>query len=245
MLTSWNCWTFNRTLLVKNRRYQVAPVFNRRVGSMNGEIRIRSRGMLPHWESKDAIYFVTFRLADSLPQHVIAQIAAERAAFEVERRRKNGELSEDDVRHSNRLYKQSINRSLDSGIGECYLAQPPIAEMVKGGMTHFDRERYRLHAWCIMPNHVHLVMELAPQETLSKVMHSIKRYTARKANQHLGRTGSFWQHEYYDHIIRDEAAYNRIVEYVLNNPSKAGLMDWPWVSRPCDAIGWRETPFGA
>ena len=83
-----------------------------------------------------------------------------------------------------------------------------------------------------MPNHVHLVLRLLPGWSLDKVSHSLKSFTAKEANQLLRRNGRFWQREYYDHIIRDEKEYERLVEYVLGNPTAAGLDDWPWVGRP-------------
>lgn len=88
-----------------------------------------------------------------------------------------------------------------------------------------------------MPNHGHLVCAPLknPEGTyfsLAKIMHSLKRYTAYEANQILGRSGAFWQHENYDHYVRDEAELERIIKYVINNPVKAGLVDdwksWKW-----------------
>ncbi|MCB9009619.1 MAG: transposase, partial [Ardenticatenaceae bacterium] len=86
-------------------------------------------------------------------------------------------------------------------------------------------------------NHTHLVFQPLEKEpgvyyALSSILHSLKRYTAVSANKILGRQGQFWQHESYDHIVRDEAELQRIRQYVLNNPVKAGLVDspdgWPW-----------------
>jgi REP element-mobilizing transposase RayT len=78
-----------------------------------------------------------------------------------------------------------------------------------------------------MPNHAHLVCTPLSDETgiipISKIMHSLKGYTARKANLLLGGTGAFWQHESYDHVVRDEAELGRIVKYVVENPIRAGL----------------------
>ncbi len=88
-----------------------------------------------------------------------------------------------------------------------------------------------------MPNHVHLLF--TPLErpdgtyfSLARIMHSLKRYTAREANKALRRTGQFWQHESYDHFVRDAAEHERIVRYILNNPVSAGLVnhweEWQW-----------------
>ena len=104
-----------------------------------------------------------------------------------------------------------------------------IAELVAGSLHHRDGQVYRLAAFCIMPNHLHLVIVPLPKEdgvlhSLPAIMHSLKRYTARQANLLLGREGAFWQDESYDHVVRSEAEARRIIEYVLNNPVKAGLV---------------------
>ena len=95
----------------------------------------------------------------------------------------------------------------------------------------------QLGTFCIMPNHVHLV--LIPYEisdtadySLTKIMHNIKRNSANHANKFLGRTGAFWQHESYDHFARDDKELERIIKYVFYNPVKANLVkeqaDWKW-----------------
>ena len=88
-----------------------------------------------------------------------------------------------------------------------------------------------------MPNHVHVVFRPIGNHQLAAILHSWKSYTANAANRILKRTGSFWQREYYDHLIRNEEDFLRIVRYVMNNPVKAGLRDWPWVElRGQDAL---------
>src|SRR5690606_27527071 len=106
---------------------------------------------------------------------------------------------------------------------------PAVAQIVRDAMEHFNGSRYRLIGWCIMPNHVHLVLQTHPADDLLCVLHSLKQYTARQANQWLRRAGSFWQSESYDHLVRDEKDLENQVQYVRNNPVKAGLENWPWV----------------
>lgn len=121
--------------------------------------------------------------------------------------------------------------------GPRWLEDPRIAQLLVESLHYRHGRVYDLHAFCIMPNHGHAVFTpLAKQDgsfySLAAIMHSLKRYTARQANLILGRTGAFWQHENYDHVVRDLAEFQRIVAYVLNNPVKAGLVrewqDWPW-----------------
>jgi REP element-mobilizing transposase RayT len=103
--------------------------------------------------------------------------------------------------------------------------------VVKESLHYRDGKIFELFVYTIMPNHVHLVISLKEQINLHEVLHSLKRHTARDCNKLLNRTGAFWQHESYDHVIRD-GEFGRIVFYVLRNPVKAGLCkkfsDWPY-----------------
>ena len=80
-----------------------------------------------------------------------------------------------------------------------------------------------------MPNHVHVVARIFPEHSLPGILHSWKSFTAKAANRILGTRGAFWQKEYYDHLLRNEGEYERALKYVLDNPDKARLKDWPWV----------------
>jgi len=120
--------------------------------------------------------------------------------------------------------------------GSTWLANEPVASIVSEALKFRDGKTYRLHAYSIMPNHVHVVFaplaNNSEPQSLSSIMHSLKRNTARRANKLLHRSGSFWEHESFDHYIRDQAEFNRIIKYVLNNPVKAGLAkswrEWRW-----------------
>jgi len=102
-----------------------------------------------------------------------------------------------------------------------------IAELVANAITHFDEDRYLLFAWCVMPNHVHVVFEA--HEAIDQILHSWKSYTSKAANKVLSRDGEFWQQEYFDRTIRGTEDFSRTITYVLENPSRAGLQNWPWV----------------
>jgi len=107
--------------------------------------------------------------------------------------------------------------------------------MVVDALLHFHEKQYLLDEWVIMPNHVHLILWPMPNHTLSEILRSRKRHTARQANIMLARTGeTFWQHESYDHWIRNDAEKSSIRSYIRNNPVKAGLCQsaeaWPWSS---------------
>ncbi len=195
-------------------------------------VTVRTRGRLPHWESDRAKYFVTFRLADSLPASVLKALELERENILATAAEMPAQPSRYKREKLLDLFDQTIDRHLDSGIGECHLARPEIARMVAQSLAHFDDQRYRIFAWCVMPNHVHVVFSPIGTNALAEIVHSWKSYSAGQANRMLGRSGPFWQREYYDHLVRDDADFDRVVQYVVENPAKAGLLDWPWVGRP-------------
>ncbi len=194
-------------------------------------IQKRRGAYLPHWTREGATYSVTFRLADSLPAKVLAAWVGEREDIVKRAATMGRPLTDDEMRRLDELHSQRIEKYLDSGAGECQLRDPRIANIVRDSLLHFDGDRYDLAVWCVMPNHVHVVVRPRPGHELSDILHSWKSFTATKVNRLLGRTGAFWQPECYDHLIRDWDELAHAVEYVMDNPGKAGLRDWPWVGR--------------
>ena len=174
-----------------------------------------SRGYLPHLDVPDRLQFVTFRLADSLPAAVVEGLYADTAAGDIERLRR-------------------IERWLDAGQGACWLARPEIARVVEETLLHFDGERYRLLAWVVMPNHLHLLMEPWFGYPLPRVVQAWKGFSAREANRLLGREGTFWARDYFDRYVRDDAHLAAVIRYIEHNPVKADLVaapaDWPFSS---------------
>ncbi len=192
-------------------------------------VTIRSRGRLPHWEAANAIYFVTFRLVDSLPKSVLQAIDFERSDIVRTAQAMGRELTPHERKKLDELISEKIESHLDAGAGSCFLSNPSVAKIVADAVRHFDSDRYKLFAWCVMPNHVHAVFRPLGRHGLSDILHSWKSYSAKEANRILERSGEFWMEEYYDHLVRDEDEFYRIVDYVLRNPEKSGLRDWPWV----------------
>jgi len=178
-------------------------------------VTVRSRGRLPHWEHPEGIYFVTFRLADSLPKEIGDAFEFERRDIIATARAMQRDLSATERRRLAELFSGRVEFYLDSGAGSCFLAKPAVAKMVSETLRHFHDTRYRLFAWCVMPNHVHAVMQPLGGWKLSQILHMWKSYSAKEANRILARTGSFWQHEYYDHLIRDTRDFQRCVRYVV------------------------------
>jgi REP element-mobilizing transposase RayT len=185
------------------------------------EISKKNGDRLPHWSRDESSYHVVFRLADSLPQSVLEQLRDERERLSSLHRLGPGSQRELDY-----LMSEKIDESLDAGTGECFLRRDEIAQIVWSALSHFDGTRYELPARCVMPNHVHLLIQPAPSFGLDEIMHSLKSFTANQANRELGRKGGFWMPEYYDHLIRSEMAFDRVRQYILDNPVKAGLKNW-------------------
>jgi REP element-mobilizing transposase RayT len=128
------------------------------------------------------------------------------------------------------------DRQLDKASrGPLWLRDPPIAKCVVDAL-HFGDDKlglYRLLAWVVMPNHVHVLW--LPFTSLPRITRSVKWFTARRANEILNRVGQpFWQDESYDHWVRDGQERERITRYIESNPVKAGLVAeprrWHWSS---------------
>jgi REP element-mobilizing transposase RayT len=170
-----------------------------------------SRGYLPHFDGGEMAQSINLRLADSLPQTVL-----NRWRLEVQH--------ESSERAKALLYKR-VEGYLDQGYGICYLKDSRIAEIVQDSLLHYDGERYKLLAWVIMPNHVHILFVPGFGYELSQILKSFKGYTARMANRALQRLGEFWMEDYFDRFIRDEKHFASAVAYIENNPVKARLCE--------------------
>ncbi len=173
------------------------------------------RRHLPHLQPDGATLFLTWRLQGSMP-------VARRVAIDL------------DPRPGFRFVAR--DRELDKETtGIFHLRNPEIARFVSGVLTAGESERrfYDLHAWVIMPNHVHVL--LTPHVEVPKFMRWVKGSTARQANNILGLTGQpFWQDETWDRWVKNGDEFRRIWRYIEENPVTAGLVkkaeDWPWSS---------------
>ncbi len=184
---------------------------------------IKTRRHLPHWKKDGAIYWITFRMADSLPQEKLKSWKAEREVW-----CRNHPQPWDDTtwKEYDERFGDKLEQWLDAGMGSRALARPEIREVVKNCLLRFDGERLIVHSAVIMPNHVHALIEPLEGHDLSKLLQGIKGTSAREANKLLGATGStFWLDESYDHIVRSEAQYRHFLRYITENPVKAHLRD--------------------
>lgn len=169
-----------------------------------------SRGYLPHFDAPEVVQTVVFRLADSLPQHLTTSGPRTLEAT------------------------LALDAGLDKGRGACWLKRPDIAAEVENALLHFDGERYFLLAWCVMPNHVHVMVEMRTGFRLGDQIRSWKTFTARRANERLRRAGPFWSEDYFDRFIRGDRHYEVALNYIEYNPVKAALAAspelWRWSS---------------
>ncbi len=194
------------------------------------ELDIRQGAYLPHWTKDGATYAVTFRLEDALPKHIQQQYSEERDVLQ--KMHDEGRLKSTALAYElMRLRTEKVEKALDAGHGACLLREPRCAEIVANALRHFDGGRYDLLAYAVMPNHVHAVVQPRQDHSLDKILHSWKSFTAHEINKHLGRSGTVWQAQYYDHLVRGEQDLGNQIRYVMQNPAKAGMPDWPWVYR--------------
>lgn len=187
-----------------------------------------SRGYLPHFDQHGLCQSINFRLYDSVPIEVIVKWREELEHQYTKLPNKNIDAEiEASLRHRIVEYE-------DAGHGKCWLRDSRIAVLVENALLHFDGQRYRLLAWCIMPNHVHTLIETMPKYSLSQILHTWKSFTALQANRSLVRTGIFWAREYYDRFIRNDRHFTDVLNYIEQNPVKAGLVknaaDWKFSS---------------
>ena len=182
---------------------------------------------LPHWETENAIYAIAFRLNDSVPKEVRETWAAEREDLRL--KSECGSISEEDANRLTWLHSEKVEAWLDAGHGSCVFRDPGCAQLMADVLNHFDGQRYRLDAWCVMPNHVHVVVMPHAGHSLSDIVHSWKSYSAQQLNKRLKTEGTLWQSDFYNRIIRDAAEFDAQRRYVGGNPAVAGLTDWKWV----------------
>jgi REP element-mobilizing transposase RayT len=195
---------------------------------------------LPHARQDGATYFVTSRLADSLPKAKLEELSEIRRSLLGDHQG----LSKEEL--DEKLAKETIKRIekwLDLGAGECQLKIPACRNEVASAIEFFDGDRYELGCFIVMPNHFHVVVKpLKPQQVaLEDILQSWKRHSARKINKIVGRVGTLWQPESYDRIVRDEEHLYRIIQYIGRNPKMGNQKSNEfvlWIRPDWEARGW-------
>jgi REP element-mobilizing transposase RayT len=179
-----------------------------------------SRGYLPHLDAGARSQFLTWRLADSVPAKLIDQWTTELESLPEPERARD-------------LYRR-IEKHCDAGHGKSVLRNPICARIVQESLFHDDGIRYSLHAWTVMPNHVHVLLTPVEGVALGTILATLKGVTSTSINRQLSQSGVLWQRDYFDRMIRDEEHFERVRRYIEWNAVKAGLTPdpakWPWSS---------------
>ena len=170
-----------------------------------------SRNYLPHFDSAETVQHIVFRTFGSLPRDIAGTLPGDaRAAGMV------------------------IEELLDSGEHGLELIDNFSRQTVETALLHGDGEGYRLLAWCVMPNHVHALIEQMQGHPLARIVRGWKSFTALQINRARGKTGPFWARDFFDRYMRNEDQVWRAIGYIEGNPVKAGLVtaaaDWPFSS---------------
>lgn len=192
---------------------------------------------LPHWQLAGAEYFITIRLKGSLPHAAIKKLRSLKKIYEG-----NQEvLSKIEKVIQKKIFEKYETLLDNEKTGPTWFRNHDVAQIVKNSLHYRDGKSFDLYSYCIIPNHVHLVFKHLPgkvekKNPITDIMRNFKRFTARKANEVLDRTGAFWQPESYDRVIRDTNELSNVIRYVLNNPVKANLVEhWrEWTYSYCN-----------
>jgi len=217
-------------------------------------MKTQYQNRLPHIAPIGATFFVTFRLADSLPQYIVNTLKAELEA-EIILLKKEFPGNTKHISDARKRNFGKFDHQLDAQpYGVCHLKNPEVAEIIVKKLEEYSGSLYDLHAFSIMPNHVHVLFSMAaqvvdeqgiwPYDTLQhyvqldKVMQLIKGGSSFSINKLLGRKGKLWFKDSYDHFVRKEEEWLNIANYILQNPVKAGLAKkweaWPFnYCKPC------------
>ncbi len=209
-------------------------------------VEMRCRGELPHLYKESGSYFVTFRLWDAVipdeqrhrwreMQRIVVQASRPHAAASTAALPGPAILR---LRELTRDLAQASEPPLQAG--SCLLRAPEVAAIVQDTLLHFDQQRYQLAAWCVMPNHVHVAYSTIGTVTPDSIHHSWKSFTSHEVNRLLRHSGTLWERESFDHLIRSIDSYEVFIEYIEHNPCAAGLCrspaEWPFSSAGRD---WR------
>lgn len=184
---------------------------------------------LPHWRQDGVTYFVTSRLADSMPREKLEQWRDERDTWLHARGLRTVEeldgLTSKERNDFHRHFTAEWHRWLDAGYGACVLRAPEVLEIVVAALFQHDGDRYDIDSWVVMPNHFHALVTPLAKWRLGAILQSWKGASARAINAQLGRTGRLWQPEPYDHIVRSEEQLDHYRCYIAENPIKARLRE--------------------
>lgn len=165
---------------------------------------------LPHYDQGHLLHMITYRLGDSLPANALKRLAGELACLP---------LKEQDVERRKRM-----EHWLDQGYGSCLLKSPDCARHVKEAWEFHDGRYYHLMAWVVMPNHVHLLVEVKEAFQLEKVVRRWKTFSCRLINRTMRRKGPLWMPDYFDRYVRDGRHFSNALSYLRQDARQGGVL---------------------
>ncbi|MBC8206999.1 MAG: primosomal protein N' [Kiritimatiellales bacterium] len=186
-----------------------------------------SGGNLPHWRQDGTTYFITFRLADSLPKGKLDRWKRGRDLWLEENPRPTDEENVD-APPSSRLtewqkeyrsrFTEKFEQWLDAGEGSCLLKQPELREALVEIFQKKNGQKYWLEGYVVMPNHIHALLTPIGEHRLSAIVQSWKSISTRRINELRGGKGSVWQKESFDHIVRNAESLLKFQQHIEDNP---------------------------
>jgi putative transposase len=192
---------------------------------MKYDYKLFRRRNLPHLQPPDVPIFITYNLKFDLPEEIKEIIKQKRTIF-----KKNTNPSKSEIiGFEKRIFELFDDFLVTYKHSPQWLAVTKIGDIIVESLHFLNNKYYKLLAFCIMSNHVHILVKPLMDEnsqpfSLPKIMHDHKRFTARESNKILQRKGHFWQDENYDHYIRNDEEFYNVVWYIINNPVKANLV---------------------
>lgn len=180
----------------------------------------------PHWKQPGKVHFVTWRQADSLAKVQLEQLKKDRDAW-------NRQYGSQDIvtlprevqLEHHKLFRARVEKWLDAGAGSCALRVPEARQVMLETLRLWDGKRYQLGTMAIAGNHVHVLVVPYPGHDLSVIMHSWKSYTAKAINKLIGRTGTFWQEECFDHVVRSAGHLIKYERYIMRHLEQGAYVE--------------------
>ena len=193
------------------------------------EITLSEKGALPHWEQKNKYTFVTFRLADSLPKSKIEEFQKQKTSWE---NHHPLPWTDEEKRLYHKLFPDNLEKICDNGYGSCILKDPKVAQILIDTITD-EKDHVDLMGFVVMPNHIHALLLLTDDISLSKIMQQWKGKSSRQINTYLGRQGTLWMRESYDALVRSENQLKHYFNYITNNYRHGGvIIGGSWLTPP-------------
>jgi putative transposase len=180
----------------------------------------RRRRSLPHWSQTDCTYFVTYRLADSLPKLKVLDLQRQKGNWLRVHPKPWGAAIERDFHF---MFHAKTERWMDNGYGSCLLKDSAAREIVEKSLLYSNGDRFHLWSYVIMPNHVHVLVKPFAEGSLVEIVQSWKSFSAHNVNRLLNRSGCLWMNEYFDHAVRSERQLEHFRNYITSNPLSAHL----------------------